>query len=193
MTANAWASTWARSCLAGSGVPVNEYTLKAMALWNKSTPTEPWSMNPIGIPSKGFTRRSVPHTPYALFLKYADFSTAFSKALSSEQGLSVKAQLMSGDSIAKLWRAIRELNWPGVDTESDYPAELHTWIGDQYRDKLNIPTTSPRTSSGTRSRPQVTNHEVMQTHHRMVTAAQAKLDLTEAIRFITGGGKHHGR
>jgi hypothetical protein len=189
MVNNTWPTTWAKSALLAAKIEPTQFGLKAMTLWSKSTPTDAWTMNPIGIPSKGYTRRSVPGTPYALFLKYSEFSEAFTKAMQTKQGEYIQTLLTSGDSISKLWRAIGELNWPGSATENDYPREIHTWIGDDLRAKMNIPDKSNYKSSGTTDAARLNNHRVVQAHRAMITAQQSKLDLTKAIQFITRGVK----
>jgi hypothetical protein len=187
MVNNAWVSTWKTSALRAAQIEPTPYALKALELWNKSTPTEPWSKNPIGIPSRGYTRRSIPGTPYALFLSYTDFSTAFVKCLQSESQKGLSLLISSGESTAKLWKAIRELNWPGTSTESDYPGAIHEWIGDEYRSKLNIPEKSEYKSSGTTDVSRMNNHRVLQTQRAMITAIQTKQDLAKAILLITKG------
>lgn len=189
MVANSWVSTWPQSALRAAGLEPTPFTVKVLQLWNKSTPTQPWTVNPIGIPAKGYTRRVVPQTSYALFNTYRDFSAAFAKALETPAGKTLRIHLESGESIAKLWRTIHEFGWPGADTESDYPALIHEWIGDQYRDMLNIPSAPVRKSSGATAQTHLNNHRVMEAHRLMITAAQTKLDLSTAIKFITKGVK----
>lgn len=189
MVSNAWASTWKKSALEAAGIESTDYALKALALWQKSTPLESWTMNPLGIPARGYARRKVPNTEYALFLKYSDFSAAFAKAMASERSGSIKLLLQTGESTAKLWREIHSLAWPAAATENDWPREVHTWIGDEFRALLNIPDKTPHRSSGVTAESRLNNHRVIQAHRAMITAAQTKQDLRTAILFITKGRK----
>jgi hypothetical protein len=189
MVSNQWVSTWKKSALQAAGLEPTPFALKALSLWSKSTPMEPWTKNPIGIPAKGYYKRIVPGTPYALFLTYSDFSKAFTTALDSESGGYIKLLLNDGKSIAKLWRAIHELNWPGATTENDYPREIHYWIGDDLREKMNIPPATPHRSSGTTTPAHITHQQVLATQRAMITAHQTKQDLHNAILFITRGVK----
>jgi hypothetical protein len=193
MVTNGWVTTWTRSAARASGIEPTPYALKALALWNKSTPTEPWTINPVGIPASGYARRMVPGTKYALFNKYSEFNDALAKFLSTPAGMEIKTLLQSGDSTVKLWRAIHDLDWPAAKTESDWPELIHDWIGEEYRALLNIKPKSSSRSTGTVGGIKPNEHLIVNAQRRMVTAAQTKLDLTKAIGFITQKAPPNGR
>lgn len=184
-----WASTWDRSALQAAGIEVTAFAKKAMALWNKSTPTEPWSHNPIGIPAGKYGKRKIPGTKYALYLTDADFNAAFSVAIRSERDGAILALLSSGDSVAKLWREINSLDWPAAATENDWPREIREWVGDDYSSKLNMPAKTPHRSTGSTGMSTTSHQAVINSTKAMITAAQTKRDLASAIKFIIAGSK----
>lgn len=193
MVTNAWPTTWRKSALQAADIEPSPFALKALSLWQKSTPTQPWTGNPLGLPQQGYSSRVVPHTQYALFLKYSQFYEAFARAISTERSGIIKVLLQSGDSVAKLWREIHDMGWPATGTENDYPREIHYWIGDEFRAKLNIQPKTVYRTSGATAQSHINNHLIMQAHRAMITAVQAKLDLASAIQFIHKGVKYNGR
>jgi hypothetical protein len=189
MVANGWATTWPKKALLAAGIEPTVYAIKAVTLWHKSTPTDPWSINPLGIPAMGYTRRTIPHTAYAMFNTYAEFSKAFAKAMSQERNGYIGVLLSTGESTAKLWREINALKWPAAETENDYPREIHSWIGDELIEGYKMPPKTPHRSTGTTDKSRLNNAQVIRAHKAMVTAVQSKLDLAKAITFITKGVK----
>jgi hypothetical protein len=184
-----WPDTWPQKALAAAKIEATPYAVKALRLWHKSTPIDPWSLNPLGIPARGYSRRPVPHTDYAMFLTYAAFSKAFAKAMDQERNGYIKVLLSSGESTAKLWREIHALTWPAAKTENDFPRDIHVLIGDELIEGYKIPQKTPHRTTGTTDKSRLNNAQVMRAHRAMVTATQAKLDLKQAITFITKGVK----
>lgn len=182
-----WVSTWHMSLLRAAGMERTPYAKTALIKWQKSTPTEPWTHNPLGIPSKGYSNQAVPGTPYALFNKWADFNDAFVKAVARPEAADIRSYLSSGESPAKLWRAINSLGWPAATTEDNWPRELYTAIGDPFRAKLNLPERQTNRSSGTHDGTATDSHAVLQHQRAMITAVQTKQDLASAIAFIIKG------
>lgn len=189
MATNGFASTWSRSALLAAGIEPTPYALKALTLWQKSTPLEAWTKNPIGLPAKGYSKRKIPGTDYALFLRTPDFNNAFVKALDGERDGQIRILLGEGSSTAKLWRAINSLQWPANTTENEWPREIYTWIGDEYRAKLGMKDPGPHKSSGSPGTINASQQMVINHTHAMVTAVQAKLDFARAVQFIVKGVK----
>jgi hypothetical protein len=188
-----WASTWPLSALRAAGIEPTPYARRTLALWNKSTPTEPWTRNPIGIPAKGYGVRKVPNTEYALFLSQQEFNDAFVKAMSGEAGGRIPGLIQSGESPAKLWRAVNGLPWPAAKTEGEWPYLLYVEIGEEYRKKLGVKDPQPSRSSGSHGYNPMANMTMHQHMARMGEAISAKLDLASAIRHTLGSSGRNGR
>lgn len=182
-----WPSTWRKSVLLTLEIEPTAFAHKALALWQKSTPLEPWTRNPLGVPAVGSPRRTVTGTKYAIFPSYAEFNRALATALGGDGGMAVKAYLSDDGSISKLWRAIADLKWPASETESDYPAEIQNWMGETVSYRAGTGDKRGKRSSGTTGGLSSSEQRVMQAHRAMVTATQAKLDLASAINFIVRG------
>ena len=184
-----WPSTWRKSALAALEIEPSPFANKALALWQKSTPMEPWTRNPLGVPAIGGNRRIVPGTKYAIYGSYSDFSHSLAMSLGGEGGMAVKAYLSDGGNIPKLWRAIAALKWPASETESDYPSEIQHWMSEPVRYRAGTGDNRGKKSSGVPGSLSPSDRQVIDAHNAMVTATQAKLGLAEAIKFIVQGAK----
>lgn len=185
MAISSWATTWARKTLQEIGLEPTTYAIKALRLWQKSTPLQPWTYNPLGIPKKGYAPKAVPGTQYALFHSYSEFNSALGKALGTERQGRISLLLKAADNTTALWREINALPWPAAQSESDWPVLLHGMARQELQALgLDLPV-SPQRTTGTTGIMTGNNHHVLQAQRAMVTAAQTKMQLADAIRLIT--------
>lgn len=170
-----WPTGWQRNVLRASGVPVTQFALDVISAWQKGTPTEPWTNNPLGMAASGSGAPAALHTPYAAFPSMQAFQDAFKRALSAGQGHSVQESLIMGQSYADAWREIHGLCWPANKTESEYPCPLMDLVSAAYTDKLSAPSRPPSTTTGsTHAPPEV--HAAMRKQAQLLNQAANHID-----------------
>lgn len=119
-----WQTGWIESLLESSGIPITPWSIEVMDAWQASTPLEPWTNNPLGIPSDRTVYPAVSGTPYAMFPNMAAFNAVFDVQLNRADNVKLREALMRQDSYADAWRSIHALNWPGTKLEGEYPVEV---------------------------------------------------------------------
>lgn len=172
-----WPDQWRERVLRASGIPVTQFALDALTAWQRSTPTEPWTNNPLGYPAQGGNPPSALGTPYGMFVTINQFVQAVKGVLKSRQGEQLQHELISAHSLSAVWREIHGLNWPANATESDYPSVLLDMVEESYRQTVRRKTGGKRRSAGT----QLANHDV---HEAVRAQAEA---LTHAVSHFTTG------
>lgn len=145
---NQWPTNWKEATLRAAGVPVTQHALDVLTAWFKSTPTQSWTNNPLGLPPNGTTVPKALNTPYGAYPTYEHFRQAFKTIAHASPGKVIIHVLMDEGNYAAAWRAIHALNLPGNSTETDYPAALLDMVEDKYRSKLQSVQPEDRTSMG---------------------------------------------
>lgn len=145
---NEWESNWAGYLAQETGSANTELTTRVLLLWQKSTPTEPWTNNPLGMPhtAKGAFRAL--STDYGAFMSMRDFRTSFLGFLASEPGRRLRDALLLQDKLPPIWRAITDLHWPASLTETDYPSAILDVTTDDYRVKVKAAQADRRKTAG---------------------------------------------
>jgi hypothetical protein len=179
-----WASTWRDDVLRISGIPKSQFALDVLSAWRKSTPVEPWTNNPLGMPARGNGVTQAFSTPYGVFGSVRHFATSFNRFLQTRQGESIKHILTVGDSMTDAWREIHAIDWPARNTETDYPVALLDRVEADYRAKVQRRSGGKQKSTGVaQAAPEV--HVAMRQQARALTdAASAFSDGRQAIRHI---------
>lgn len=179
-----WPSGWQNATLRTAGITPTRFAKDVLSLWQASTPLDPWTHNPIGMPMKGNSPRAVPNTSYAVFSSMSDFRKVFAGFLSSQRGAGTLNVLTNGQSLSDAWREIHALKWPADATESDYPANILDKLADEYAVKLRKRSAGKNKSSGTiQPQPQL-HQQVVAGHQTMVRAMQQHTDSSAMIRQI---------
>ena len=179
-----WPSNWKAQALQAADIPVTPAALKVMSAWQRSTPLQPWSSNPIGMPVTSNTQATVPTTRYALFPSMMAFYGAFNKFSFTTDGKALANAIMSDSPYAPAWRIISNLNWPGSKTETDYPSVLLDLTTEDYRQSVKAANSNSRKSAGLpHAHPDV--HAVMRQQAQAITdAAAAFTDARVATRYL---------
>ncbi len=155
-----WQQSWRETTLRVADIPKSDFALQVLSAWRRSTPVEPWTYNPLGMPAHGNNVPRALNSPYGLFTSMTAFSSAFGKFTKTRHGLAVAGVLASGDSLAEAWREIHALGWPATTTEEDWPAALLDMIESDYRAKVTRrQDASPKTTGVTSASPAA--HEAM--------------------------------
>lgn len=131
-----WPTGWRDVVLRDSGIPKTQFALDALTAWERSTPTDTWTNNPLGMPYVKGVSVPAAFTSYAAFGTMADFYGAIKRHLATIKGKAIVGLLIGADDSGALWREIHAMKWPGNDTESDYPHLMLDAIAAKYRDKL---------------------------------------------------------
>ena len=182
---NVWPTAWRESTLTHLGAPVTQHALDVLRDWHLSTPTQPWTNNPLGLPATGNNVPEAMGTPFGAFPTHTEFRVALKRVADDSGHMPLLHALLEGTSIARAWRTINALNLPGVNTESDYPAVLLDRVDETYRRKLQTVPVSRRKSMGTGPGQVDMSHPVLQAASGIHHAANNILDLTQAIKYLT--------
>jgi hypothetical protein len=131
-----WPTGWREKVLSDSGIPETRFALDVLSAWERSTPTEQWTNNPLGIPyERGRTNRAM-SSDYAAYPTIGEFYAAMKRYMDTRNGRQVVRMLVNADDLAATWREIHGMKWPANATESDYPHVLLDMIEDTYRSKM---------------------------------------------------------
>jgi len=161
-----WPSSWRESLLRASGIPKTQFALDVLAAWQKSTPLESYSNNPLGMPRSSRSVPSWQDTEYAAYPTMQHFYAAFKRLVSTGQGRAILHVLIAADDHAATWREIHALNWPATKTEQDYPHLVLDMVEQKYRDRLTSRRTGDSKGTGI-----VTAHPSVHSNVRAQAAA----------------------
>lgn len=188
-----WPTNWKTRTLTALGVTATPEALKIISAWQKSTPLDPWTNNPLGMPAKLGKTASVPGTQYAMFRSISDFYKVLSSFSKTPHGRSVVSELTGNAQPGPAWRAIAALDWPAAATETDWPAAVLDLAGEAYAASVDATPRARRRSAGKpRAAPAV--HEAMrQQAHSIVQASAAFSDAKTAVRHLIGRHARYGK
>lgn len=142
-----WPSAWREVTLRNLGLNISPRALTALSAWQLSTPVQPWTNNPLGMPAFGNGAPRALNTAYASFPTMDAFYKALVIALSHREGIAVKEHLANADDYGALWRSINALKWPANDTETDHPSRMLDLLELGYRESLqSVPPNKRRTA-----------------------------------------------
>ena len=119
-----WPSGWREHALRHAEVPVSQFALDVLHLWEQSTPTDRYTNNPLGMPKHGYSPSGALDGRYAAFPTMQAFYKALKTAIHAGEGKPLFTALAVNDRHASAWRAIHTLEWPANATETDYPVHL---------------------------------------------------------------------
>lgn len=145
---NEWPSNWAGYLAEETGSANTEFTARMFLLWQESTPLEPWTNNPFGMPRTAKGAHQALSTEYGAFMSMADFRASFLGFLASEPGRRLRDALLLQDRLPPVWRAITDLHWPASLTETDYPSAILDATTDDYRAKVKAAQVDRRKTAG---------------------------------------------
>lgn len=180
-----WPHDWRERTMRAAGIPKTQAALDILAAWRRSTPVEPWTNNPLGMPAHGSNAPRALGTPYAFFFTIGDFTAAFKRTMKSSHGMPLLHLLISADDLPATWRAIHALKWPANDTETDYPSVLLDMIERKYRDQIQTAPKAQRKSSGTQLISPDVHTMMRQQGYALHNAAKTFTNAGDAISFLT--------
>jgi hypothetical protein len=184
-----WPTAWREMALMHSGIEVTPHALDVLRDWHLSTPTQPWTNNPLGLPALGNDVPEAMGTPYGAFPTHVSFRAAFKKLVDSGGHMPVAHALQDGTTIARAWRTINGLNLPGSSTETDYPAVLLDRTTERYRTKVQAVPVSERKSMGPGTPPVDMSHPVLNAARGIHVAARDMKDLNQSIQYLLQRGQ----
>lgn len=136
--------------LADADIPITDFALSVLKAWQLSTPLEPWTNNPLGMPYVKGVNAPLLSTGYALFVSLEQSRKAFTAFLNSQSGRKVRDALAVTEKYSVAYRAINDLRWPAKNTETDWPSAVLDMVLQPIRDRLaSVTDPSLRKTSGT--------------------------------------------
>lgn len=188
-----WPGNWKQQVMSAAGIQPTEKALKALTAWQQSTPLDPWSNNPLGMPAKLGAVAPIPGTRYAMFRGFGDFIKAYGQFAKTSLGRAVTDAITSSGGYGPVWRAIAATGWPAGATETDWPAKVLDLAGEAYVSSVASAPAAARKSAG-KPRAATAVHEVMKAqaasiHH----AAAAFSNATDATRFLIARHARYGK
>lgn len=181
---NTWPTAWRERALTHIGVAITPHALDVLRDWEQSTPTQPWTNNPLGLPAAGNGVPEAMGTPYGAFPTHAEFRVALKRIADDGGHMPLLHALHQDATVAKAWRTINGLGLPGSSTETDYPSVLLDRVSDRYRSKLQTVPVQQRKSMGSGPGPVDMSHPVIQASAGIHHAANNIHDMNQAIRYI---------
>jgi hypothetical protein len=188
-----WPDNWKNRVLDTVGIPVTPTAMKILTAWRKSTPLDPWTNNPLGMPASAGRTGIVPNTRYAAFASIGEFYAALGLALRSSQGQEVVAALAGADGYGPAWRAVAALGWPAGLTETDYPAAVLDLAEQAYRESVQTTDPSARKTSGRPRAPAGVQAAMIEQARSVNQAASSISDAGKAVRYLIGRHARNGR
>lgn len=179
-----WPSNWKQRAIVALGIDPTPKALNIISAWSRSTPLQPWTNNPLGMPALSGRTRAVPSTPYAMFGSMPEFYAALARFAATTPGKAVAMEMSSDAGYGPAWRAISSLGWPGGKTETDYPSAVLDLAEQSYRDSVNAVDASQRKTSGAPKAPPDTHAAIKQQAQSIVHAANAFNNAAAATRFL---------
>lgn len=187
-----WPSSWRENTLRMSDIPISDFALNVLHLWEQSTPTDRWTNNPLGVPAEGYAAPRALGSPYAAFPSMNAFFKAFTTAAHAGNGKPLYTMLGTSENHAEAWRVIHSLNWPANLTETDHPVKVLDKTDEGVRERIQSTKPGERKTVGV---------EPASVSHR--TAIRAQMDALHqtatqhtntslAIKFIAGAMRNHG-
>lgn len=179
-----WPDGWQNATLRYSGLLVSQFALDVLNMWEQSTPTAPWTNNPLGMPSRGTGMPRALNTPYAVFPNMQAFRNTFKIHVVLTHGKSLASVLDLGENMASAWREIHGLGWPANKTESEYPAKLLDHIEQKYQEKVRGVGKRKNKSAGMHM-PDTVAHDMVRNQHMAMRAAMLTTQgYSQAIRHV---------
>lgn len=184
---SSWPDGWATATLKDAGLPVTDFTIKAVSAWNQSTPILPYTNNPLGMPAiKGKTLELM-STGYAMFVTMGDFRTAFAAFVNSYAGHAVHDALALDEKYSQVYRAVHALKWPPNSTETDWPSAVLDLTSESYRAKAaSVSSPADRKTSGAIGTQTAFGDGSANSSRNAAQTASAIQRATDAIRQIPG-------
>lgn len=182
-----WPDGWIQALLDNLDIATTSWSIKILDAWQRSTPLEPWTNNPLGVPTLDGMYPAVQGTLYAAFPSMAMFREDFGSRLVAPPGEAMFDELLAQDDIPAMWRAIHALDWPGTKLEYEYPYEVLKLTSQSYQDSILENGPGHRRSTGVVN-PQP-NPAAMSNEIRTAGSygANSFLAAGKAFRHLTGG------
>jgi hypothetical protein len=119
-----WPTGWRQHALRRADVPITQFALDVLHLWEQATPTDRYTNNPLGAPAHTFNAPKALQGNYAQFPTMQAFYDAFKTTVHGGGSKPLLTALAANDKHSVAWRAINGLKWPANDTETDYPSTI---------------------------------------------------------------------
>lgn len=177
-----WPDGWREAVIADMGAEQSDFLMKVLQAWQESTPIEPYTNNPLGMP---FVRGQYPqllNSGYAMFPTMPEFRRRFVAFLGTDAGYPVAIALLTAEDLGPVWRAVNGLGWPGNTTETDYPARILDLMTEKVRNKLQTTSPADRKSAGTIGYSAASQGGATETGRNIQRAANAALSAGNALR-----------
>lgn len=181
-----WPDGWREALISAMDADRTPFLMNALQAWNKSTPLDPYTNNPLGMPYAPGQTPQLLNSGYALFPATTAFRTRFVSFLHSAPGADLRHALLTGEDLGPLWRAIHALGWPANNTETDYPAALLDLMTAPVREKLQSTDPDARKTSGTVGYSAVSQGGTRALGQALQRAANAALGASSALRNTSG-------
>lgn len=133
------------ACLVADDTPLVRSIISA---WRESVPLPPEANNPLGMPASFPGASKWAKTAYASFPDIGAFYAALTHFAFSYGGSGVRNALTGDVRPGQAWHAIRNLAWPAIATETDWPAAVLDITGDGFQETYRTCKPEERKTSG---------------------------------------------
>jgi hypothetical protein len=144
-----WPDGWITALLKDAGLPVTDFNKRVLLAWNATTPTLPYTNNPLGMPAVKGQTSELMRTGYAMFSSMPLFRQSFTLFLASSSGREVRESLSLSESYPQAYRAAHSLAWPANKTETNWPSGILDLTSESYlRSVMGDASSADRKTSG---------------------------------------------
>lgn len=179
-----WPTGWREHTLRHADIPITDFAMEVLHLWEQATPTDRFTNNPLGMPARQYSMPRALNTEYAAFPTMQHFYDAFKKAAMSGRGSPLYTAIAVHGRHSSVWREIHKLEWPANKTETDYPSTILD----------SVPGAAPKEASGVRPEDRTTvgksisgtsgRHPTIRHNEILYHAASNISDATKAMQYI---------
>lgn len=189
---NMWPTGWREHTLRAADVPIEQFALDILNLWEQATPTDRYTNNPLGMPHHGFGAPRALQGDYAQFPTMQAFYSAFAKAAHTGSGKPLFTALAVNDKHSAAWRAINQLNWPANATETDYPATILDRVTEKLPAHWKVSAPEDRKTVGVQGNTNAVRPNTVIQNLALHHAAHNIVDGTKAIEYLVRRLGSHG-
>lgn len=133
------------ACLGADDTPLVRAVIRA---WRESVPLPAEANNPLGMPASSPGASRWARTAYASFPDMGAFYAALTHFAFSYGGSGVRNALTGNVRPGQAWHAIRNLAWPAIVTETDWPSAVLDLTGDGFQQEHMTCQPEERKTSG---------------------------------------------
>lgn len=177
-----WYDGWREALIQELNLDQTDFLMRVLDAWQRSTPLQPYTNNPLGMPYVPGKTAQLLDSGYALFATPLLFRKAFAAFMRQGTSEDLYRALANDGDYAEAYRAIHALDWPATRTETDYPSLVLDMVSEPVRERLMTSDAADRKTSGIVGASGASPDRVQQLATATRAAASSALSASKALR-----------